>query len=327
MSTDTSVRLAAEARPDNPQSLARDLSLGFARVPRTLPCMYFYDEAGCAIYDEITRLEEYYPPRIEAAILARHAGDMLGRCGPGELLELGAGSATRTRLLLDETIRCGKPLEFTPTDASMAMLGATVEALRQEYPGGRITGILGDFDATLDQLEPRSDRTIVFLGGTVGNLTDAEIRALAARSARALAPGGHFLVGFDRQEHPGKPAAILHRAYNDSSGVTARFNLNLLARVNRELGANFDLAQWWHDAPYDARLHRIEMHLVSALDQDVHVPALDRTYRFAAGERILTEISRKFTAERIGRLFAPLELEASWTDDAGLFGMALLRRP
>lgn len=327
MSVEISLRLAAEARPDNPHSLARDILQGFARVPRRIPSLYFYDEAGCAIYDEITRLDEYYPPRVESAILQRRAPEMVARCGPCEWVELGAGSATRTRILLSEAARAFGHFEFTPTDASLAMLGRTVEELRKEYPGARIDGILGDFERTLERLDPRADRTIVFLGGTVGNLTDGEIRALAARAIRALGPGGHFLVGFDRQEHRAKPVEIIHRAYNDAAGVTARFNLNLLVRLNRELGADFDLSRWSHDAPYVPKLHRIEMHLVSACEQTVRIAALERSYRFGAGERILTEISRKFTASRLARLFAPLELETSWTDEEGLFGVALLRRP
>lgn len=327
MSTETTLRLAAEAPPDNPQSLARDILQGFARVPRSIPSMYFYDDAGCELYDEITRLEEYYPPRIETGLLQQYASEVVARCGHCEWLELGAGSATRTRILLDEALRAHGKLEFTPTDASLAMLGSTVNALRSEYPGASIAGILGDFEATLDQLEPRPDRTIVFLGGTVGNLTDPEIRALATRAARSLGPGGRFLIGFDRQEHRGKPVETIRRAYNDAAGVTARFNLNVLTRLNRDLGADFDLAKWWHDAPYDRRLHRIEMHLVSACSQQVRIAALDRTYEFAAGERILTEISRKFTPRSLARLFEPLVLETSWTDSGGLFSMALLRRP
>ncbi|MBM3266198.1 MAG: L-histidine N(alpha)-methyltransferase [Candidatus Sericytochromatia bacterium] len=312
--------------PDAPDRLARDVARGLASDPPALPCMYFYDEAGSAIYDEITRLPEYYPPRAEAEILREYGGDMLDRIGPCELVELGAGPATRTRILLDEVARRSWPLVFLPTDASRAMLGSSIEALRREYPGGSFEGVLGDYEATLAQLLPRRDRTLVFLGGTIGNLEDDEIGSLAAAAARALEPGGHFLVGFDRQAHPGKRAQTIHAAYNDAAGVTARFNLNMLARLNRELGADFDLAAWEHEAPYNTRHHRIEMFLRSKRDQQVRIPALDRTFFFPAGLRILTEISRKFEPDRLVPLFQPFGLVADWSDAQERFGMALFRR-
>ncbi len=326
MTLRTRVRLPVAPRPDGPERLARDVAAGFAATPRTLPCMYFYDDAGSQLYDEITHLDEYYPPRAETEILRAYAADMLDRIGPGELVELGAGSARRTRILLDEVVRRAWPLAFSPTDASRAMLGSCVETLRREYPGGSIEGVLGDYGATLAQLVPRRDRTLIFLGGTIGNLTDPEISALAETAARALERGGHFLIGFDRQAHPGKPADVIVRAYNDEAGATARFNLNLLARLNRELGADFDLAAWRHDAPYNAASHRIEMYLVSEREQQVRIAALEQTYEFAAGERILTEISRKFEPERLAPLFAPFVLVSDWTDAAERFGMVLLRR-
>jgi L-histidine N-alpha-methyltransferase len=310
----------------SPDPLARDILAGFAKTPREIPCVYFYDQAGSEIYGEITQLAEYYPPRAETAILRAYAAEMARLSGPGEWVELGAGSATRTRHLLSAVVDCGWNLEFRPTDASPAMLGSCVEALRQEFPGARIEGLVGDYFATLAELAPRADRTLVFLGGTIGNMTDEEASALARAAARAVLPGGHFLIGFDRRPHAGKSAEVIERAYNDAAGVTARFNLNLLTRLNRELGADFDLAQWRHEAPYDAELSHIEMFLVSQADQRINIPVLERTYEFAFGARIRTEISRRFEAEPLAAALKPFTLEKAWTDEAGLFGMVLLVR-
>ncbi|MBM3275648.1 MAG: L-histidine N(alpha)-methyltransferase [Candidatus Sericytochromatia bacterium] len=311
---------------DAPDLLASDILAGFAKTPREIPCVYFYDAAGSEIYGEITRLPEYYPPRAETAILRAHAAEIATICGPGEWVELGAGSATRTRHLLSAVVECGWDLQFRATDASPAMLGTCVDALRQEYPGARIEGLVGDYFATLAALPPRADRSLVFLGGTIGNMTDAQAAELASAAARAVLPGGHFLVGFDRRPHAGKTVATIEQAYNDAAGVTARFNLNLLTRLNRELGADFDLARWRHEAPYNTESSRIEMNLVSQTRQQITIPAVGRTYEFAEGEQIRTEISRRFEAEPLAAMLEPFTLEKAWTDGAGLFGMALLGR-
>ena len=309
--------------------LGEDILRGFAEPGRrSIPCTYFYDRLGSAIYEEITELPEYYPARTEAAILRRIAPDLRRRLGPVPLIELGSGSSQKTRILLDAW---GGPATYVPIDVSRAMLARAAEALIGEYPSLRVLALAGTYEDALDALAETPlapERLVMFLGGTIGNFTPAATTAFFARLAEVIPAGGHFLLGFDRQPHAGKSRQLVLDAYNDRAGVTARFNMNLLVRLNRELGADFRLPAWAHDAVYDDAENQIEMYLESLEDQQVRIPALGHSYRFARGERILTEISRKLdpgavATELTGHGFAVVE---QLGDDEQRFGLVLARR-
>lgn len=309
------------------ERLKRDLLEGLSQTPRSIPCLYLYDETGCQLYDQITRLPEYYPPRLEALVLKNHADEILSLVGSGEWVELGAGSAERTRILLDAATRRRWPINYLPTDASRAMLRQTTGRLRASYPQARIEGLLGDFESVLGDLQAQNERLLMLLGGTIGNLTDPQIASLAQAAVKSLDPGGHFLVGFDMCHHARKPIAVIESAYNDTAGVTAQFNLNLLGRLNREMGADFDLSAWAHEAPYNPERAQIEMYLRALRDQTVRVEATDQKIHFEAGERILTEISRKFDPTELAKLFAPLVIRAVFEDPDQFYGILLLWKP
>lgn len=302
-----------------------DVEAGLSSRPRTLPCVYLYDEAGCALYERITDLPSYYLTRTEAAMLSQLAPEILDRVGEREIAELGAGSATKTRILLSEADRRGWNLVYRPLDASSAMLDLAAD-LTQAFPRLSVAPIQGEYVEALAKLPP-AERFLLFLGSTIGNLSDPEIRQLARAVTQSLAPGGFFLLGFDLRIHPGKPARILEEAYDDPEGVTAAFDLNVLARINRELGADFDLEAFVHEARYHVAEHRIEMWLRSTRRQTVAIPALGRTFEFEAGEGILTEISRRFDASDLATRFSPLRPVADWTDANRWYGLLLLQRP
>jgi L-histidine Nalpha-methyltransferase len=311
------------------EHLREDIANGFA-IPgrRSIPCTYFYDQVGSEIYEEITRLPEYYPTRTEAAILRAVAPELHRRLGASWILELGSGSSSKTRLLLDAWRAGTASALYTPIDVSREMLRSTAEALCADYPSLRVLALLGRYEDALAALPTCEDALVCFLGGTLGNFEpDAQARFFQNLAGR-MAPGSHLLLGFDRRPHTGKPARRIYEAYNDAAGVTARFNLNLLARINRELGANFRVERFAHIAPYNEPKAQIEMYLESLDDQEVAIEALSRSYVFSRGERILTEISRKYDPKALAgwfgeRGFSCVEI---FSDDAGLFGLLLLRR-
>jgi dimethylhistidine N-methyltransferase len=319
MSAAASLELC-DLSPERERFLA-DVLDGLAASPKTLPCKYFYDARGSALFDRICALPEYYPTRTELAILHRHAGAMAAAIGPRAILvEYGSGSSTKTRLLLDQL---AKPAAYVPVDISREHLLASAEALAAHYPGLRVIPVCADFTAPFALPEvPGAERVVgYFPGSTIGNFGPAEARKFLADVAEQCGPGGALLIGVDLQ----KPRAVLEPAYDDARGVTAEFNRNLLRRANRELGADFDLAAFDHRAFWNAACGRVEMHLVSRRDQVVRVGG--RAIPFAKGETIHTENSHKYELAGFAAIAAAagFEVERVWTDDARLFSVQLLR--
>ncbi len=299
------------------------LNEGLLREPRQVAPKFFYDQQGSALFDRICELPEYYPTRTEFAILRQHAGEMAECLGAhADLIEFGAGSLQKIRLLLG-ALR--QPARFVPIDISAEHLHAEARRLAAEHPGLAVLPLAGDFSAELvlpPPLAGSARRVGFFPGSSIGNFTPAEALQFLHRCARWLAGGG-LLVGVDLVKAP----ALLHAAYNDSQGITAAFNLNLLARANRELGANFDLGGFHHHAFYEPRLQRIEMHLLSARAQTVQFGG--ERFEFAEGQTLHTENSCKYTVDGFQALAraAGLQPQAVWTDAQRLFSVHWLAAP
>ncbi len=284
---DCAVRFVPPARPVN--DLAADARAGLLSRPRSLPPKYFYDATGSALFDAICDTPEYYPTRTEQALLAARGAALMARAAPRALLEFGAGTARKTRHLLDHATPGCRYLPLDICAELLAVVGATLAA---EYPRLEIEPCCGDYHAGLDHLpRPEGPCLYLFLGGTLGNLDDHEAQDFLDEVAAHMRPGDCLLLGLDRV----KARTRLEAAYDDEAGLTARFNLNLLQVLNRELGADFDPAAFRHLARYNEDRARIEMYLVARRDQRVRLAALDTVIELARGERILTEISRKFT--------------------------------
>lgn len=297
-------------------TFAEELVAGLAARPRAVAPKWFYDAAGSALFERICELPEYYPTRTELAMLDQHAGAMAAAIGPGaEIVEFGAGASRKVRVLLDAL---EAPAGFVPVDISGEHLEAAAAQLRRERPGLVVRPVAGDYTAgPALALPPAAGRRVGFYpGSSIGNFDPAAAQALLVRFREALAGGG-LLIGVDLVKSP----AVLHAAYNDAAGVTAAFNLNLLARANRELGADFDLAAWEHAAFYHPGLQRIEMHLVSRRAQRATVAG--RVFEFEDGESIHTENSYKYTVDGFQALarragWAP---QAVWTDGQRRFAL------
>jgi L-histidine Nalpha-methyltransferase len=312
-----------QARPGRYlDALRADVRAGLTATPKTLPPKYFYDARGSELFDEITRLPEYYLTRAETAILHQHAPEIarLARCE--SLVELGSGTSAKTRLLLHALLDAGTLREFAPFDVDPAVLTDATEALAGEYPSLRIAPILGDFEQDLGLIRGTGGRRMIaFIGSTIGNLDPHARAVFLAQVAAALRPGDTFLLGTDLV----KDTQRLLRAYDDAAGVTAEFNRNVLRVINRELDADFDVDEFEHVAVWDADREWIEMRLRPGSPQHVTVGDLDLTVDFAAGEEVRTEISAKFRAEGIKAELAAVGLQMThfWTDPDGDFGLTL----
>jgi dimethylhistidine N-methyltransferase len=309
------------------EGVAAAARLGLLRARKSLPPWLLYDDAGSALFEEITRLPEYYLTRTERAILRDHAGEMVDAAGPPlAVVELGAGSAGKTRLLLEAALARQTRVRYVPVDVSRAALAQAALALRG-LRGLELRPVIARYPEELGFLDRAGGcrRLVLSLGSNIGNYDPEGAITLLAAVRRRLAPGDALLVGADRR----KSAAMLEPAYDDAAGVTARFSKNVLARLNRELGANFELQRFRHVARWNERASRVELYLESTVAQRVAIPALGATVPFAAGERIHTESSYKLTEARLGRIlaragFAP---EATWTDERRWFGLTLARVP
>jgi L-histidine N-alpha-methyltransferase len=298
---------------------------GLRERPRTLSSKYFYDTRGSELFVEITGLAEYYPTRTERALLEKWGGTLIREHRPRALLELGAGSAGKTRVLLDAMeVREGGGV-YLPQDVSEEFLQETARHLRREYPHLEVSPLTGDlthpFGPDLDVPRPVM---VALLGSTIGNFTDAQNEEILTNIRSLLRPGDRFLLGADLRPSPGKSVDELEAAYNDSRGVTAEFNRNILANLNARLGTDFDPARFDHLAFYDRDEARIEMHLVSRGAQTVEVPERGRLH-FEDGEAIRTEISRKWDRESVQRLFALGDLRLiEWiTDERERYALAV----
>ena len=320
------VRVDVHVGPDDiRRAMEQDVRAGLTSTPKTLPPKWFYDERGCELFDEITRLPEYYPTRTERAILVERAPEIAAITQADTLVELGSGTSEKTRLLLDAFMRAGTLRRFVPFDVSEPTLRTAAAAIEDEYPGIEVHAVAGDFERHLDLLPGGGRRVVAFLGSTIGNLEPPARAEFLRDIAGGLASGDAFLLGTDLV----KDVARLEAAYDDAAGVTAAFNLNVLAVLDRELGADFDPDGFEHVATFVTEHEWIEMRLRSRERQRVEVPALDLEVDFAAGEEMRTEVSTKFRragveAELAG---AGLELARWWTDPAGDFGLSLAVAP
>lgn len=303
----------------------QDVILGLSQTPKTLPAQYFYDDRGSQLFEQICTLPEYYPTRTEAGILQRYAKAIAELTGPCELVELGSGSSTKTRLLLDAYTNLKAGLHYLPIDVSGGILATSAHDLLRDYPDLNIHGLVGTYELGLQHLPPRqlTSRMIGFLGSTLGNLTPPECDRFFAQIRSALQPEEFFLLGVDLQ----KEISQLEAAYNDAEGVTAEFNLNMLQHLNWRFGANFDLRQFRHRAIYNLAEQQIEMHLDSLCDQEIRLNKLNHTVAIAVGENILTEISRKFSLVILQQELAKHHLIAiqQWTDPQQWFGLMLFQ--
>jgi L-histidine Nalpha-methyltransferase len=304
-------------------SLEEDARTGLTSVPKDIPPKWFYDDRGSALFDEITRLDEYYPTRCERAILVERAPEIVDRAGADTLVELGSGTSEKTRLLLDAMRDAGLLRRIVPFDVSKQTLHDAAAALEEEYPGVDVQPVVGDFTLDLHTIPHAGRRLVAFLGGTIGNLLPDARRAFLRDVASMLGPDDHFLLGTDLV----KDVDRLEAAYDDAQGVTAEFNKNVLRVMNRELDADFDVNAFEHVAVFDTEREWVEMRLRSTRDQTVHLRALDLDVPFASGEEMRTEVSAKFRRAGVEAELgaAGLELVEWWTDPGEDFALSLSR--
>ncbi|HLV81672.1 MAG TPA: L-histidine N(alpha)-methyltransferase [Chthonomonadaceae bacterium] len=308
-----------------PETLSALVASGLSKPQKRLPCRLFYDAAGSQLFERICALPEYYLTRTDHRILEDHAAEIVAAAGDDvTLVEFGSGSSCKTRLLIEALLAWQRHLHYVPIDISREFLHESARALQSDYEGLAVTAIAAEYDDSLQALpDHHGPRLFLFLGSNIGNFTREEAAGFLRRIAQRMQPQDRLLVGIDLM----KDIQIIEAAYNDSLGVTAAFNKNLLARINREMGADFDLDQFEHQAPFIEREARIEMRLVSRRRQAVCLPAEDLLLHFEAGEYIHTENSHKYTLDGFAALCATagLEFQQTWRDARAWFAEVLLR--
>lgn len=306
-------------------SLPEDVRVGLSRPEKTLPPKYFYDEHGSQLFEQICRTPEYYPTRAERTLLKKHAESIVRHTDAQLFTELGSGSSSKTQCVLDAATRLRGAVHYVPIDVCREMLEDASERLLENYPGLTVTAVAGEYVSGLSRV-PHSGapRLFMFLGGSIGNFEPDEAHEFTKRVADSMEQGDWFLLGADRV----KDEAVLNAAYNDAQGITAQFNLNILRVLNRELGADFDLDGFEHEAFFDAGRAQIEMHLRSCKYQTVSISDLELDVEFAEGETVRTEISRKFTPDTLDELCsnAGMEIEEHYESDKGYFSLVLARK-
>ena len=304
-------------------ALRADVRAGLTATPKTLPPKYFYDERGSELFDEITRLPEYYLTRAETAILEQRAGEIASLSHCESLVELGSGTSAKTRILLRALLDGGTLRQFMPFDFDPTVLAESSAALATEYPGLLVEPFVGDFESDLGAIPAGGRRMIAFLGSTIGNFEPPARASFLKQIGATLRPGDTFLLGTDLV----KDVDTLLRAYDDAAGVTAEFNRNVLVVLNRELGADFAVEEFEHVAFWDATREWIEMRLRAAREQHVTIRDLGLSVSFAAGEELRTEISAKFRREALRAELAAAGMETVrfWTGEASDFGLTLAR--
>jgi dimethylhistidine N-methyltransferase len=312
-----------------------DVIQGLTENPKSLPSKYFYDDRGSELFEQICDLPEYYPTRTEASILKEYADQIATITGSCELVELGSGSSTKTNYLLNAYQKVANSLlevipdafSYIPIDVSGGILKTTVLHLQQKYPDLNVEGLIGTYEEALVYLGKNHlrSRMIFFLGSSIGNFNEAESNDFLGKVSHSLTQGDYFLLGIDLQ----KPKDILEAAYNDSQEVTAAFNLNMLAHLNWRFQGNFDLNLFKHQAIYNEIDHQIEMYLHAQVNHQASLDILDLKVQFQSGERILTEISRKFNLEKVQAQLRSQGLETVkiWTDPQQWFGLVLCQVP
>ncbi len=301
----------------------QDVKEGLSQYPKSLPPKYFYDDQGSQLFEQICELSEYYPTRTEASILSQYAEEIAQITGTCELVELGSGSSTKTRLLLDAYQKQNNVFKYMPIDVSEGILKESAIQLQEEYTSLKIQGLVGTYEQALTQLTPIYwvARMIFFLGSSLGNFSPTDCDNFLNKITQVLKTGDYFLLGIDLQ----KPQSILEAAYNDSQGVTAQFNLNMLCHLNRRFQGNFDLNLFKHQAIYNQEKQQIEMYLISQKAQEITLKNLDLKVHFQEKEMILTEISRKFNLEEITQNLESKNLRTLqvFTDTNNWFGLIL----
>jgi L-histidine N-alpha-methyltransferase len=316
------IRIESFLADGDERTLADDVLDGLTKPFKELPPKHLYDTRGSELFDRICELPEYYPTRTERKILEDHAADIVDAAGTEELLELGSGYATKTRVLLDAMADAGTLRRYLPFDVAEAVVRQTAEDLVDAYPGLSVHGVIGDFERHLDCVPPSAGpRTVAFLGGTIGNFPPGSRRRFLRGIAATLGPDDRLLLGTDLVKDP----ELIRRAYDDDAGITAEFNRNVLHVLNRELGADFEPDGFEHVALFDADREWIEMRLRALRTATVTIPTLNLEVSFAAGEEVRTEISAKFTRERLEGDYAAagLGLTDWWTDADDLFALSL----
>lgn len=304
------------------QQMVRDVRQGLTQQPKQLSPKYFYDERGSELFEEITQLPEYYLTRSERLLLENRIDEIVASVRPCSLVELGAGSATKTRIILDQMRISGCAECYVPVDVSKDFLEATAIQLRADYADIRIMPVVSDITEPFLFPPLASPTLVAFLGSTIGNFPREQAVNLLSHIARAMGPADRFLLGADLI----KDSDVINRAYNDSKGVTAAFNLNILERLNRELGADFPIAEFKHRAFYNGAQHRVEMHLIARSAQKVTIPEIGEI-SFEAGESIRTELSYKYNREMLEDILcaAGLTMEQWLPADDESFALALAR--
>jgi dimethylhistidine N-methyltransferase len=327
--TARSARLVIDrtSAPQGEDDFANDVRAGLTARPKRLAPKYFYDALGSHLFEAICHLPEYYLTRAETEILSSYSAEMVrqvsGGVNPVNLVELGSGSAVKSRYLIRSLLETQSRLHYQPIDISASMLGESSTALLNEFSGLRITAVAGDYTQGMNLIQRQSgERVLVlFLGSNIGNYDPDESRALIGSVRASLQPADALLLGADLK----KPAEVLEAAYDDALGVTAAFNLNLLVRINRELGGEFDVSRFAHRALYNDLQDRVEMHLESTVEQDVEIGALGLRIRFAEGETIHTESSYKYNESGLRKLAEDtgFTMARSWIDARGQFSCNL----
>jgi L-histidine Nalpha-methyltransferase len=320
------IRIESWLSEADDRSLANDVLDGLTRPFKELPPKHFYDARGSELFERICELPEYYPTRTERAILEDRADAIVATTGAGELVELGSGSAEKARILLDAMARAGTLRRYIPFDVSATVVEEAAQELVEQYEGLRVEGVIGDFERHLNRVPASAEapRIVALLGGTIGNFPPGTRRKLLRSIAGLLGPEDRLLLGTDLVKDP----AIIEAAYDDSQGVTAEFNRNLLHVLNRDLGADFTPEAFDHVAFFDRRNEWVEMRLRARRPCSVLVADLDLRVEFAAGEELRTEISAKFTRSRVESDFeaAGLRLDGWYTDAEELFALSLAGR-
>ncbi len=312
------------ADQDTLLEFARSVARGLSDTPRWLQCQYLYDSTGSALFDEITRQPEYYLTRTENAILAQHAAEIRELTGRVTLIELGSGSSVKTDHLLRAYTANGESLRYVPVDVSETALRSAAADIRRRHPDIDPSGIVGRYEAAFPLFRNHSPCMVLFLGSTVGNLNRDESLLFWTDLSESLSPGDFVLLGADLV----KDVELLEAAYNDKAGVTARFTKNLVARINRDLGATVDLDEIEHVSRYNVEWQRIETFVKFLSDQDIYLEPLDQKFTIGAGEMVMSEISRKFVLENLIEYLRAFGLTSRrvFSDEKEWFGVLLLQR-
>ncbi|MFQ5605357.1 MAG: L-histidine N(alpha)-methyltransferase [bacterium] len=324
--TQSRLKVKISRKDKSVESFADDVLKGLSTQPKYLPPKYFYDKIGSKIFEEICELKEYYPTRTESAILRKYAKEIASQFSTKtKLVELGSGNSVKTRLLIEAFLNRHRALHYLPIDISKTILVESSRLLLKEYAGLKVTSYVSDYFTALEAFRRNNigPKMFVFLGSNIGNFEPTEAELFLLKIHLAMTSEDRLLIGMDLM----KEKSVLESAYNDKPGVTAKFNLNLLHRINRDLEGEFDLAKFRHQAPLNEKLGRIEMHLESLHSQRIFIRKLDRHFEFEKGETIHTENSYKYTDEQIRRLANRngFEIEHSWYDENKWFSLHLFK--